>query len=91
MYNELEVTAMEIIKNAMHRGKSFKIHEQSDSDQQDTIKLSTIHIIEIQKERERVDSKKKKKIEKRNGYFFKFDENNIKFGEQYGDPLKNQK
>ena len=59
MYNELEVTAMEIIKNEMHRGKSFKIHEQSDSDLQDTIKLSTIHIIEIQKERERVDSKKK--------------------------------
>ena len=61
MYNELEVTAMEIIKNEMHRGKSFKIHEQSDSDLQDTIKLSTIHIIEIQKVRERVDSKKKKK------------------------------
>ena len=69
MYNELEVTAMEIIKNAMHRGKSFKIHEQSDSDQQDTIKLSTIHIIEIQKERERVDSKKKKKLKKEMAIF----------------------
>ena len=65
MYNELEVTAMEIIKNEMHRGKSFKIHEQSDSDLQDTIKLSTIHIIEIQKERERIDSKKKKKKKKK--------------------------
>ena len=65
MYNELEVTAMEIIKNEMHRGKSFNIHEQSDSDLQDTIKLSTIHIIEIQKERERIDSKKKKKKKKK--------------------------
>lgn len=48
MISELEVTAMEIIKNEMHRGKkSFKIHEQSDSDLCDTIKLSTIYIIEV--------------------------------------------
>lgn len=40
MISELGVIAMEIIKNEMHEGKkSFKIHEQNDSDLWDTLKL----------------------------------------------------
>ena len=71
----------------MHRGKSFKIHEQSDSDCRILSSCRPYKQLKSRR-RERVGSKKKI-FEKRNGYFSKFDENNIKFGEQYGDPLKN--